>query len=1041
MASEVELERMVVRILGESNIPQIVSEVRTQLRRLEDESREHVARVRSMKQASSLEDVGRAATQSINSVRQLNAQIEELVRNQSQASLFQTNMTALGPMTSMQTGFVGLEVAEKAAVDFKAQLQEIEQVQHRLAMWNMDEAFVSDLPKVKLQDIKMELQEILDVQFRLQAAAKGYSLALPTLSQADVTNDIKAQNEAYREQMQIRNAMAAGSKELTGSILSEQDTAAIKNRRRGMYDIAEATVHQTAALMEQADAEAEAYSKMSHSEQIQARLAAQQKISAAGLEQLKLRIHATTSQLVELNATEATSYEHQRKLATARRDVSTQLSAQLAQYGSLTKSIAGTNQQMQMGHGITQKSNVIAMQLGYAIEDAAVSYGTSGMSGAIRGATNNLSAVGMMFGTVTGLTVVGTGAIINLMYALDKSSSVMKGLDADGKRFASMLSDIRVEAKLTVFELNKLSDIKGFKTEKEGEAFVDSSEKELERLKNDLAGNEQAADDLRVAMGRANEGVKIAKDELGKLGAKAHIPDWFKKLNNFTDVDVGKVVGSLPMAQATAALEEYEKELKAAQEDAVKNAKEAEEIDQKILIVEQAIAKAKKEQAELAERDARWKEAALDAAKRHKNAEDEIAQAAKDFQNTMEKFRIEQDDSKGWFKTDSIRDAKLEAQKLSVWIDQWKGMFNESEDSLNRINKEIDDLAKKGKEDLELNKQRNQLLINQANIAAVIAKFEAERAEAEMKALREKKLAGVGMSLLEDLDPEQKDANIRKAKEQAEDRRKAVEESFKAGEITKRQRDKFMKDIDTAETRNAYKKQFDQGKQLTESMLSPMEEFKKKKKELDEMFKLGAIEVETYNKSLRDAQFEMNKKYQINFEVTGVDAVRAGTKEAMLSWEKYKTGLMTPTPGLEDQSMKMMKLNNKDEKQFQDWYKKVSTKFNLDQNPDDPQHFYDYRGAWKSGFDPFKDPNFMKDQHWPSRFKQPGHPREFLPDEDGKMIDTKTGKPVEQTVSFVPDKGTSKVFDDIANHLKTLVNISSQQLGKDPIEFTSGSIA
>jgi hypothetical protein len=74
---------------------------------------------------------------------------------------------------------------------------------------------------------------------------------------------------------------------------------------------------------------------------------------------------------------------------------------------------------------------------------------------------------------------------------------------------------------------------------------------------------------------------------------------------------------------------------------------------------------------------------------------------------------------------------------------------------------------------------------------------------------------------------------------------------------------------------------------------------------------------------------------------------------------------------------------------FDKWYAEQAKKNGLDPNPDDPQHFYDYRAAYRAGAKP------DETGHWPSEFKKSGHPREFLPiGEDGGMVDTKTGKPV-----------------------------------------------
>lgn len=58
-----------------------------------------------------------------------------------------------------------------------------------------------------------------------------------------------------------------------------------------------------------------------------------------------------------------------------------------------------------------------------------------------------------------------------------------------------------------------------------------------------------------------------------------------------------------------------------------------------------------------------------------------------------------------------------------------------------------------------------------------------------------------------------------------------------------------------------------------------------------------------------------------------------------------------------------------DESRFQAWYQSRVQRLGLNPNPDDPQHFYDYRAAFRAGAEP--------DQagHWPSQFKREGHPR------------------------------------------------------------------
>src|SRR5262245_29079977 len=71
-----------------------------------------------------------------------------------------------------------------------------------------------------------------------------------------------------------------------------------------------------------------------------------------------------------------------------------------------------------------------------------------------------------------------------------------------------------------------------------------------------------------------------------------------------------------------------------------------------------------------------------------------------------------------------------------------------------------------------------------------------------------------------------------------------------------------------------------------------------------------------------------------------------------------------------------------DEQAFQKWYAKQAQKWHLAPDPDDPLHYYDWRGAFRSGAEA------DDDGHWPSEFKMPGHPNQFV-----NGMDTRTGQP------------------------------------------------
>lgn len=73
----------------------------------------------------------------------------------------------------------------------------------------------------------------------------------------------------------------------------------------------------------------------------------------------------------------------------------------------------------------------------------------------------------------------------------------------------------------------------------------------------------------------------------------------------------------------------------------------------------------------------------------------------------------------------------------------------------------------------------------------------------------------------------------------------------------------------------------------------------------------------------------------------------------------------------------------KPEKDFDQWYSRISKETKVSKNPDDPRHHYDYRAAHKAGAEP------DSTGHMPSKFKTEGHPRMII-----NGVNTKTGKKV-----------------------------------------------
>lgn len=70
-----------------------------------------------------------------------------------------------------------------------------------------------------------------------------------------------------------------------------------------------------------------------------------------------------------------------------------------------------------------------------------------------------------------------------------------------------------------------------------------------------------------------------------------------------------------------------------------------------------------------------------------------------------------------------------------------------------------------------------------------------------------------------------------------------------------------------------------------------------------------------------------------------------------------------------------------DETAFRQWYAPIAKAQQLDANPDDPQHHYNYRLAFKAGA--LAGP----DGHWPSAYKDATHPNRFVNGQDTTMPD------------------------------------------------------
>tara|TARA_R100001463_G_scaffold25100_2_gene59602 strand:- start:900 stop:1214 length:315 start_codon:yes stop_codon:yes gene_type:complete len=78
---------------------------------------------------------------------------------------------------------------------------------------------------------------------------------------------------------------------------------------------------------------------------------------------------------------------------------------------------------------------------------------------------------------------------------------------------------------------------------------------------------------------------------------------------------------------------------------------------------------------------------------------------------------------------------------------------------------------------------------------------------------------------------------------------------------------------------------------------------------------------------------------------------------------------------------------------FEEWYSNIVKNLGINPNPDDVEHFYDYRAAHKAG-EPIPEPG----QHMSSKYKNPLHPERFISGkklgrEDIALWDTLKEKP------------------------------------------------
>lgn len=118
--------------------------------------------------------------------------------------------------------------------------------------------------------------------------------------------------------------------------------------------------------------------------------------------------------------------------------------------------------------------------------------------------------------------------------------------------------------------------------------------------------------------------------------------------------------------------------------------------------------------------------------------------------------------------------------------------------------------------------------------------------------------------------------------------------------------------------------------------------------------------------------------------------------EQMVGIQPMQQGMNAAVNGPLGQLAQMVQARKEQEEAFRKWYGDRASLMGLNPNPDDPRHFYDYRQAFTQGMEPsaHRTERTMPDayvamMHWPSLFKQAGHPNLVI-----NGVDTRTGQPV-----------------------------------------------
>lgn len=94
-----------------------------------------------------------------------------------------------------------------------------------------------------------------------------------------------------------------------------------------------------------------------------------------------------------------------------------------------------------------------------------------------------------------------------------------------------------------------------------------------------------------------------------------------------------------------------------------------------------------------------------------------------------------------------------------------------------------------------------------------------------------------------------------------------------------------------------------------------------------------------------------------------------------------------------DYRQQMIPEGGAEEPAFQNWYKQWAERTGISPDPDEPEHRYDYRAAYRNNAQPTVDASDGM-YHWPSAHKHADHPNRYVPMPGGGILDTLLDKPL-----------------------------------------------